>query len=138
LYGKSKRNKYTVKRILVILILMSYSIASFGVSLNYFYCCGKLKTVSLALKTEDKDCTGKAKKGCCDNKTVTLKLKVDQQKSSDQSTVHFVAPLSPVILHTDNYTDLSIATNGNTNSLYKRPPPDNLPSRQILFCVFRI
>jgi len=77
---------------------MSYSIASFGVSLNYFYCCGKLKTVSLALKTEDRDCKGKAKKGCCDNKTVTIKLKVDQQKSSDQSTIHFAAPLSLLFL----------------------------------------
>ncbi len=127
-----------MKRFLVILILMTYSIASFGVSLNYFYCCGKLKTVSLALKTEDKDCKGKAQKGCCDNKTITIKLKVDQQKSSDQSTIHFAAPLSPVILHIDNYTVLNIANNGNINPLNKRPPPDNLPSRQILFCVFRL
>lgn len=126
-----------MKRILVILILISYSIASFGVSVNYFYCCGKLKTVSLKVNTEEKNCKAKTNKGCCENKTVTLKLKTDQ-KSSDEATLHFAAPLSPAILHTDNYQALNIAINGNINPLYKRPPPDNLPSRNILFCVFRI
>jgi len=119
------------------LLLLSYSIASFGVSVNYFYCCGVLKTVSLKVNTEEQNCKAKTKKGCCDNKTVTLKLKTDQ-KSSDQSTKHFAAPLSPVILHTDNYTVFNIANNGNINPLYKRPPPDLLPSRKVLYCVFRI
>ncbi len=127
-----------MKRIFIIAILISYSIATFGVSLNYFYCCGKLKTVSLALKTEDKDCTGKAKKGCCDNKTVTIKLKVDQQKSADQSNLNFGAPFLPVILPAGNYTGLNIADNGKIKPLYKRPPTGKPPSRQILFCVFRL
>lgn len=137
MYGKSVTDKYKVKRILVILILISYSIASFGVSLNYFYCCGKLKSVSLVTDTDKEDCKTKSSKGCCDNKTVTLKLKTDQ-KSSDQSIIHFAAPLSPGILHTDNYTFLNIANNGKINPLYKRPPPDLLPSRQVLYCIFRI
>ena len=126
-----------MKKFLVIAILISYSIASFGVSLNYFYCCGKLKTVSLVVNTEEKSCKSKSTKGCCENKTVTIKLKTDQ-KSSEQTTFHLIAPLSPAILHTNNYTVADIANIGNTNSLYKRPPPDNLPSRQVLFCVFRI
>ena len=136
MYGKSNTGKYTVKRILVIAVLISYSIASFGVSVNYFYCCGVLKTVSLKVNTEEQNCKAKTKKRCCDNKTVTLKLKTDQ-KSSEQTTFHLTAPLSPAILHTTNYTVADIANIGKTNSLYKRPP-DNLPSRQVLFCVFRI
>ena len=137
MYGKSETDKYTVKRILVILILTAYSIASFGVSVNYFYCCGVLKTVSLKANTEEKNCKTKTNKGCCDNKTVTLKLKTDQ-KSVDQTIFHFTTPLSPAILHIDSYSFSNIANNGNVNQLYKRPPPDNLPSRQILFCVFRL
>ncbi len=126
-----------MKRILIIVILISYSFASFGVSLNYFYCCGKLKDVSITTNAKVKSNNEKAGKGCCENKTVTLKLKTDQ-KSTEQSTFHFDAPLSPAIQHTYDYSIVNIATNGNTNQLYKRPPPSNLPSRNILFCVFRI
>ncbi|MEO7393478.1 MAG: hypothetical protein ABIU11_00970 [Chitinophagaceae bacterium] len=126
-----------MKRILVIAILLSYSIASFGVSLTYFYCCGKLKTVSIAVSTEEKSSTSKSTKGCCENKSLTLKLKTDQ-KSSDQTKFQFTAPLSKAILHTTNSTVAYIANIGNVNSLFKRPPPGNLPSRQVLFCVFRI
>ncbi|WP_460767228.1 HYC_CC_PP family protein [Niabella terrae] len=126
-----------MKRLLIIAILISYSIASFGVSLNYFYCCGKLKTVSFKINTEEKNCKVKTGKGCCNNKTVTVKLKTDQ-KSQEQTALHFNAPLSPVILHTENYMVSNIAINSNITQLCKRPPPGILPSRNILFCVFRI
>lgn len=126
-----------MKRLLIIAILISYSVASFGVQLNYFYCCGKLESVSLTLKAEDNGCKGKTGKGCCDNKTVTLKLKVDQ-KDNDQAAFHFEAPISPAIIYSDNYPTGNLTTSCSQNPLYKRPPPDNLPSRNILFCVFRI
>lgn len=126
-----------MKKGLIIAILLSYSIASFGVSLNYFYCCGKLKTVSLTANTEAKDCTGKSKKGCCDNKTVTIKLKVDQ-KENQQSVYHFIPASSPVILPADNFSSPSLAVICRLNPLYKRPPPSNLPDRNIFYCVFRV
>ena len=126
-----------MKRIVIIAILISYSIASFGVNLNYFYCCGKLKKVSLAVKTEPENCSSKSKKGCCDNKTVTIKLKIDQ-KENEQTTYHFTAPLSQIILHSINYSFNNLAINSNANQLYEQPPPYNFPSRNILFCVFRI
>jgi hypothetical protein len=126
-----------VKKILIFVTLISYSIASLGVSLNYFYCCGKLKSVSVKVNTEEKAEKGKSSKGCCDNKTVIVKLKVDQ-KESDKLDYQFAAPLSPVILYADNYILSSPATNCKVNPLYKRPPPLNLPSINILFCVFRI
>jgi hypothetical protein len=126
-----------VKKVLVIAILLSYSVASFGVSLNYFYCCGKLKTVSLVVKTESKDCPGKSKKGCCDNKTVTIKLKTDQ-KENNLSIYHFAKKSSPVIFYTDHFSPLNPVFICSINPLYKRPPPDKLLSRQILYSVFRL
>ena len=137
MYGKSEINKLTVKRILVILLLTAYSIASFGVSVNYFYCCGVLKTVSLKVNTEEKDCKAKTSKGCCDNKTVTIKLKIDQNQN-EQTVYHFAAPLSQIILYSLHYSFNNLVTNDNVNQLYKRPPPGKLLSRNILFCVFRI
>jgi len=126
-----------VKRILIIAILISYSVASFGISLNYFYCCGKLKKVSLAVKTEPENCSDKSKKGCCDNKTVTIKLKIDQNQN-EQTAYHFAAPLSQIILYSLHYSFNNLAINGNANQLYEQPPPLNLTSRNILFCVFRV
>jgi hypothetical protein len=126
-----------VKKILAIVILLSYSVASLGISLNYFYCCGKLKTVSFYVKPEVKDCKSKSKKGCCDNKTVTIKLKIDQKENS-QPACHLSALLAPVIHYTDDFSPLSLATNCRINPLYKRPPPGNLPSIQVLYSIFRI
>ena len=126
-----------MKRFLLIVILISYSITSFGVSLNYFYCCGKLKAVSFAVKTETKDGIAKSKNGCCDNKTVKLKIK-DDQKNSELTAFHFDVPIFAHILNKYNNSVASIATYGNINPLYKRLAQGNLPSRNILFCVFRI
>lgn len=58
---------------------MAYGFAAFGVSLNYFYCCGKLKEVSLKLHPPVDGCKMNGKKDCCKNKTVSVKLNTDQQ-----------------------------------------------------------
>jgi hypothetical protein len=128
---------YKVKKIFLIAILISYCLASLGVSINYFYCCGKLKTVSLVAAIEEKNCTGKSEKGCCKNKTITVKLKIDQKESTHE-TYDFVALLLTPALYSTGYSYRNIASNGSLNPLYKRPPPDNLPSRQVLFSIFRI
>jgi hypothetical protein len=128
---------YKVKKIFLIAILISYCAASLGISINYFYCCGKLKTVSLVAATEEKNCAGKSEKGCCKNKTITVKLKIDQ-KESIQETYHFGAELSTPVFFSTDYASGNIASNNSLNPLYKRPPPDNFPSRQALFSIFRI
>lgn len=130
-----------MKKFLLILILISYSIASFGVSVNYFYCCGKLKTVSFSEIKPAKNCKSKIKKGCCAGKkccknvTVTVKLKTDQ-KSSDKINFNFETQELPVVVFSDNYTypELSLLTSANQYI----HPPGNLPKRSILFCMFRI
>ena len=126
-----------MKKFLSIAILISYCIASFGVSINYFYCCGKLKTISLVAATEQKNCNTKSEKGCCNKKTVTIKLKIDQ-KVSNQPTYHFGITLSTPFPHSSDYIYGNLVSDFKINPLYKRPPPGNLPSRQILFSIFRI
>ncbi len=127
-----------MKRVLLIIILISYSVVSLGISVNYFYCCDKVKTVSFAVNTEIKDSKIASKKGCCDNRTVILKLKSDQ-KNGEQAAFDLAAPLSPAILYIhDDYKVANLAIISLINPFYKRPPSLNLPSRNILFCVFRI
>jgi hypothetical protein len=126
-----------VKKLFSIAILICYGIASFGVSINYFYCCGKLKTISLVAAIDQKSCNAKSERGCCNKKTVTIKLKIDQ-KESILPDYHFGMPISVPLPHLADYICGSILPDLKIDPLYKRPPPGNLPSRQILFSIFRI
>lgn len=126
-----------MKKLVLITILISYCVASFGVSINYFYCCGKLKTVSLVAGGEQKNCNTKTERGCCNKKIVTIKLKIDQ-KISNEVNYQVKTSFSAIIPRSNDYCYGSLASGCRINPLYKRPPPDHLPSRQILYSVFRI
>ena len=126
-----------VKKFLVAAILVFYSIATFGVSINYFYCCGKLITVSLTSKTENETYKSKLSNSCAKHLTVTIKLKTDQ-KSNDLTKFHVTSPVASAFIYTDNHNLSFVIGPENVHQLYYRPPPCNLPSRQIRYCVFRI
>ncbi len=66
-----------MKKIVLILLICSYSLATMGFSLNEFYCCGKLKSVTIELSPNKKQtCSkGNEKSGCCDNKYQFYKVK---------------------------------------------------------------
>jgi hypothetical protein len=126
-----------VKRILIIAILFSYSIASMGISLNYFYCCGKLKTVTISANTQENNLISNSDKGCCKNKTVSIKLKTDQ-KNHDQSAYNFLTPVAAILPSLYSYTTENSSFSDFHNPLYKRPPPQTQVSRRLLYCVFKI
>jgi len=126
-----------LKRILVLLIFSFYSIASLGVSVNHFYCCGKLKEVSLAANVGAKCFGEQSAKGCCENKTVTVKLKADQ-KSNSQSIFHFDPPLSSHLVSTAYSFFPNVAIAARSYVIYnERKRSDRLP-RHLFFCVFII
>ncbi len=124
-------------KVLLICILFSYSVASFGVSLNYFYCCGKLKSVSFFSNTNENTCIGKSKKTCCNNKVVTLQLKIDQ-KDNNKEVTNLYIPLSPILSYFPNFTQSPLLQSFEDTTKYINPPPGYLPSRQILYCIYRI
>ena len=126
-----------MKKVFIIGILFFYSIATFGVSLNYFYCCGKLKTVTLVSNSKENNCKGKSRKGCCDNKVVTFQLKIDQ-KENNTVNYHFSTPISSVDFYTTHYFNVTFPSTYLPIYLVNNHPPDYFPSRQILYCVFRI
>ncbi len=75
-----------------------------GVTLNYHYCGGKLKSISLYTK---KGCCGEKSgemKGCCENKTITKKIEekhkgtsaLDVPKTSFQDL--FIVPANNALL----------------------------------------
>jgi len=124
-----------MKKLLIILLTTIYAISALGVTLHFFYCCHKLSNVSISAVEPVDNCKPIAK-GCCTNKAVTFKLSTDQVKT----TVHQQSVPTYTIVP-------AIAYQCITNSLVaqialtKHPlvyPPPNQPSRQILYCIFRI
>ncbi|MEO6071061.1 MAG: hypothetical protein ABIN57_04440 [Chitinophagaceae bacterium] len=71
-----------MKKIGVILLLLVYATSSFGVSVSFQYCCGKLKSVDFA-QPQENFCGSHAShqmgsKPCCDSKQIHFKIKTEQ------------------------------------------------------------
>ena len=66
-----------MKKAALILLILIYSMSSFGVTFNEFYCCGKLKAISVTLSEVGKDKATKDtdKGGCCKTKLQSFKVK---------------------------------------------------------------
>lgn len=69
-----------MKKTGIILLLCIYALSTFGVSINHFYCCGKLKSIYLTLHEDNK--TECDKKGCCKTEHTFLKIN-DSHASAD-------------------------------------------------------
>ena len=70
-----------MKKIVVILLICVYALATMGFSLKRFYCCGNLKTISLSLTGNDDNTCSKShsnKDHCCKNKFQYFKVKNTQ------------------------------------------------------------
>ena len=66
-----------MKKVSVILLLIIYSLASLGIGIKEFYCCGKLKSVNLVFTSPQKEkCSDNgSKEDCCKNKYHFFKVK---------------------------------------------------------------
>lgn len=126
-----------LKKIILIALIISYGLSSFGVSLNYFYCCGKLKSVSLKAQTNP-NCSPKKKKGCCENKKLSLKLNIDQKSEQTKSiAVDIPVKAIPETGYAFLQHEMLTGIIPGKRNLTKDPP---LPTRKknLLHCVFRI
>lgn len=127
-----------VKKITILVVLFFYSLASFGVSVNYFYCCGKLKEVSIKLDQPPvhEKCPMKGDKDCCKNKIVELKLSSQQELSHQMVFVPqvFVAVIAPSF----NNWEAPVQSTTLPAHLQNRPPPLANTSLNILNSTFRI
>ena len=125
-----------MKKFLLILLTTVYAVTALGVNIHFFYCCNKLSHVSISSVQPVADaCKLKCKK-CCTNKTVSIKLSTDQDKTNIK---HLSVPSYSIVLTNgysfiDNNYKISFV---NTKHPLTYPPP-NLPSKQILYCIFRI
>lgn len=74
-----------MKKIVLISLSFLYLTSVFGVTINFHYCGGKLKNVSLYHKSSEKGCCGKKMKSkkCCKEKTTSFRLKDSHNFSVD-------------------------------------------------------
>lgn len=71
-----------LRHILILVFAAVYLVTSTGVMVNYHFCCGKLKSVTLSVPNSCcKD--GESTKGCCKNVAKYFKVK-DKQLASEK------------------------------------------------------
>ncbi len=129
-----------MKKIALILLICSYSLATMGFSLKEFYCCGKLKSVSVALGNDIKQNCGKGTgSGCCDNKYQFFKVKdkhISAAKVSSLATyfndLGLFTPSSS--FHQIWFASPKIIVANRSNA----PPIRSGVSAYLYNCVFRI
>ena len=128
-----------MKRTALLLLICIYSLSTFGVSLKEFYCCGKLKSVTVTLQEyENQKCNKRDdKNGCCKTKFQFYKV-TDKHFGSNILTgpvKHFtelplfttyIQIISPVVQQAE------IANSNHAPPLYNGVPA------YISNCVFRI
>jgi hypothetical protein len=113
--------------------------SSFGVSLKEFYCCGKLKSVSVSLvNTKKAKCNkGGVENGCCKLKFKTLKV-----KDNHFASVHLEAPINNSVEFLSNSTTYEplVFTSQKVDLINGRhaPPLHKGIPIYISNCVFRI
>ncbi len=102
-----------MKTVALIILISIYSTAVVGFSLREFYCCGKLKSVSVTFSQDAKQkCSKGNGSGCCGNKYQFFKVK-DNHFASDDVNI-------PV----KHFTDLNLFTPSSSKIMYTKLIPN--------------
>jgi len=124
-----------LKKLVVIFLLTVYALSSSGMTLQFHYCCGKLKSIQLTPVTE-KQCGMKHSmfsKPCCSDKQVEFKLKGDQ-KSEQAKFVFFI--LAPLEKPEASFNLQPTVSKAIIPEIFAPPPLTN--PLYIFYCTYRI
>jgi len=125
-----------MKKLAVILVLLVYGPSSFGMTLHFHYCCGRLERVDLT-PPKAKHCGGNdqkiSAKSCCDTKEVRLNIKSDQDagKVLQLSFQCFTIKASPDFLISG-----PVETTKPVPEIFAPPPLKKELTH--LYCIYRI
>ena len=99
-----------MKKIALILLACVYALSSLGIGIKQFYCCGKLKSVTIKLTPDKKESCNKCngKKGCCDSKYHFFKVRENHlsENAVDIPLISFI----DLDLFTSKIQSISIAS----------------------------
>jgi len=126
-----------MKKIFVILLLMMYGASSFGMTVHFHYCCGKLKNIDFT-PPNNIHC-GKThqmgSKPCCDSKKVEIKITDEQNPAKVYYPAFDLDAIKPI---QQDYFVSSPFENKNLLPETFAPPPKTSQHLYVLNCVFRI
>jgi hypothetical protein len=134
-----------MKKFAAIILFCIYSLASLGIGIKQFYCCGKLKsTVATLLHTPtqgEKNCPSAmaaSMKNCCKTHIITLQVK-DSHIASDVKFSFAKFQLESVPLQFFSLPEAQIIPSATALCFYaKAPPPLHDIPLYIKNCVYRI
>jgi hypothetical protein len=128
-----------MKKFAVILLFVVYALASFGVVIKQFYCCGKLRSTNIGfVQSKPTGCKkGNEKNGCCKNEYQVFKIK----------DTHFAS--GSLQQHEKFFSEIYLPaqTNNNGNNIplteiitYSNHAPPLLSDRPLYLmnCIYRI
>jgi hypothetical protein len=128
-----------MKKISLILLILIYSISSFGIGIKQFYCCGKLESTTLSfLQVEKKKCDkDDGTSGCCKTEFKSFKIKDSHVAAADISApgtqiaeLYLTVPVFEILA-------LSKQTLVVANAAHAPPLQQGIPI-YILDCTYRI
>ena len=128
-----------MKKVAVILLLSIYSLATFGIGVKQFYCCGKLKSTSIALVQDanEKCNMGNAESGCCKTKFHTLKVK--DSHIVNYAITNPIKHFSEIITFNSSFESIGLAQQQVVvNNPSHAPPLHQGIPLYILNCIYRI
>jgi len=127
-----------MKKVALILLISIYSLATMGFSLKEFYCCGKLKSISLTLSASEKNNAFKfnSKNDCCKNKFHFHKLNNDHFASGPSINTFSDFVYLPHPYYNDGVRRY-LSFQAPAGSIHS-PPIFNGVASYITNCVFRI
>jgi hypothetical protein len=126
-----------VKRIAVILLLLIYTASVYGITINKFYCCGKLASVSLSVSSAPKsDCKETSGSDCC--KTVKANFKVKDNHVSAKTDLTLNNSFALVIPVFSIPTLAERIALKETSAYNSQAPPVQRDPLYILYSNYRI
>ncbi|PBQ32772.1 hypothetical protein CNR22_13645 [Sphingobacteriaceae bacterium] len=106
-----------MKKTGIVLLSLFYFLVACGFAVNFHFCAGKLKSISLFQSKEDGCCGNKKKsKGCCKEKTVVYKI-----KDSHKAVSNPIVPNEIVKDFHSWYTSLDFTVNRPSLELHALP-----------------
>ena len=128
-----------MKKAALILLICVYSLATMGFNLKEFYCCGKLKSVTVVVDNFPKSgCkSGNNDSGCCKNNFQYFKIKDNYFAANDNSD--FQSPYPDLFIPVNHFLaeELNIRNDLTVTRGHSPPLITNLPL-YISNRVFRI
>jgi hypothetical protein len=126
-----------MKRTALLFLTAIYLLSSLGMSVDRFYCCGKLASVSYSIGAAENGDKSAKKDNCCDHQKQSFRIKDSHFSAASISINHPAPAIVPSFISLVNEPVVSIL---HTQIVYKgnAPPGHSDIPVYTLNCAYRI